>query len=299
MNTHHATIKLSLSLIAIASVLSACSSSQTVEDQAGVAHYESLSYKDIQWGALNPARGDNSPRAGNLWGDRTGPGASGFLVQFVDGFSSPPHIHNITYRGVVINGLVHNDDPNAEEMWLPSGSFWTQPAGDTHITAAQGQFNLAYIEIDEGPYLVKPTSEAFPSADVSINVDESNLVWLDASSISWVDLPNHGGAASGTKIAWLWGDPQDDQPSGSLVQLPAGFQGEIRSHAPSFHAVVIQGTVTLHGDNTAGWTELEPGSYFGRAQNPNTPIAVSAHHQVMLYIRTDGRYEITANSEAP
>lgn len=299
MNTHHTTIKLSLSLITVATVLGACSSTQTLENHNGMSSPESLSYEDIQWGALNPARGDNSPRAGNLWGDRTGSGASGFLVQFVDGFSSPPHIHNITYRGVVINGLVHNDDPEAENMWLPAGSFWTQPAGDVHITSAQGKFNLAYIEIDEGPYLVQPTDEAFESGDISINVDESNLVWLDASSISWVDLPTHGGAASGAKIAWLWGDPQDDQPSGSLVQLPAGFQGEIRSQAPSFHAVVIQGTVTLNGDNTAGVIELDPGSYFGRAQNPNTPVAVSAQHQVMLYIRSDGRYEITGNSETP
>ncbi len=35
------------------------------------AQYELVDYEDIKWGALNPARGDASPRADDLWGDRT------------------------------------------------------------------------------------------------------------------------------------------------------------------------------------------------------------------------------------
>ena len=193
---------------------------------------------------------------------------------------------------MVINGLVHNDDPEAENMWLPAGSFWTQPAGDVHITSAQGQFNLAYIEIDEGPYLVQPTDEAFESGDISINVDESNLVWLDASSISWVDLPTHGGAASGAKIAWLWGDPQDAQPSGSLVKLPAGFTGQIHTQAPNFRAVVIQGAIDLHQDQGTGVQRLGTGSYFG-SEGPTTHrVVATGNGEHLLYIRADGRYEI-------
>nr|WP_211242461.1 DUF4437 domain-containing protein [Cobetia crustatorum] len=65
---------------------------------------EVVQHSDIDWGYLNPLRGDQSPAAGDLWGDRTKDGASGFLVKFNEGFSSPPHIHNITYRGVVIQG---------------------------------------------------------------------------------------------------------------------------------------------------------------------------------------------------
>ena len=60
----------------------------------------------------------------------------------MDGFSSPPHIHNVTYRAMVIKGLVHNDDPEAENMWMPPGSFWTQPAGEAHITSAKGEENI-------------------------------------------------------------------------------------------------------------------------------------------------------------
>jgi hypothetical protein len=106
---------------------------------------------DIEWRPLNPARGKEGPKVGPLLGDNTGSGPSGFLVKFVDGFSSPRHIHNISYRAVVINGLIHNDDPNAAEMWMPKGSFWTQPKGEAHMTFAKGTKNMAYVEIDEGP----------------------------------------------------------------------------------------------------------------------------------------------------
>ena len=146
----------------------------------------------VAWGALNPARGDKGPRAGNLWNDRTKEEASGFLVRFADGFSSPPHIHNVTYRGVVIQGLVHNDDPDAGEMWMPPGSFWTQPAGEVHITAAKGGDAMAYIEIDQGPYLVLPKEKAFDKGERPVNVVPSNVVWLSGSESNWVDLAGSG-----------------------------------------------------------------------------------------------------------
>ena len=107
----------------------------------------------ITWGLLNPARGDQSPKAFDLYGDRTKDTATGMLVRFEKGFTSPPHIHNITYRGVVIEGLMHNADPKASIQWLPKGSFWVQPAGGNHVTAAGDENNLIYLEIDHGPIL--------------------------------------------------------------------------------------------------------------------------------------------------
>jgi len=101
---------------------------------------------EIVWEKLNPARGDKSPQAGTIWGDRKGNVATGFLDKFVDGFSPPPHIHNVTYRAVVIKGLVHNDDPKAENMWMAPGSFWTQPVGESHITSAKGDNRTNWID---------------------------------------------------------------------------------------------------------------------------------------------------------
>ena len=263
---------------------------------------------EVEWSPLNPARGDQSPQAGTLWGDRTNSGASGFLVEFVDGFSSPPHIHNVTYRGVVISGTIHNDDPNAEKMWMPAGSFWTQPAGEAHVTAAEGSTNLTYIEIDEGPYLVNPTEEAFDNGEKPINVYESNIIWLDASNITRIDRPQMSADADGAKVAFLWGNPQSGELNGTLVKLPTGFTGEIRNQGSIFRAVVIQGRSQLRqflqrGEppqrtvsqyRVSGETEktLEPGSYFGSEAESVHQVSCEAEEECIIYVRTEGKYEV-------
>ena len=207
---------------------------------------------EVEWEQLNPARGDKSPQAGTLWGDLTGTVPTGFLARFVDGFSSPPHIHTATYRAVVISGSIHNDDPEAADMWMPAGSFWTQPNGEVHITAAKGATNVALVEIDRGPYLVLPAEEAFDSGERPINVDASNIVW--------VDPPGMPASANGPKVAYLWGNLQDGQSNGTFVKLPAGFTGTIHSHGSTFRAVVVKGQPQYLGDDVK---TLEPGSYFG------------------------------------
>lgn len=236
----------------------------------------------VKWTPLNPLRGDASPRAGTLWGDadRKGPVATGFLVKFTKGFSSPPHIHNVTYRGVVIHGLVHNDDPDAAKMWMPAGSFWTQPAGEVHITAAKAESNMAYIEIDRGPYLVKPPKERFDRGERPINVDASNIVWVDPTGVA--------AASNAPKVAYLWGEPRSRQLRGTLVKLPTGFMGKISTEGDAFRAVVIQGNVNhLEADSKP----LLPGSYFGSKGKHVQPISSLAGESI-LYVRTNGAFEI-------
>jgi Domain of unknown function (DUF4437) len=112
---------------------------------------------------------------------------SGVLLKFAGGFSSPPHIHNITYRAVVISGAAHNDDPEAANMWMGPGSFWTQPAGEVHITSAQsGPGATAFLEILEGPYLVQPPHQAFDNGERPLNLEERNVVWLTPNDITWI-----------------------------------------------------------------------------------------------------------------
>ena len=131
----------------IALLIGILANAQTPTTDSTTSINEVVTANQVEWGWLNPLRGDKSPAAGKLWGDRTSTNASGFLVKFKKGFSSPAHIHNVTYRGMVISGLLHNDDEKAEEMWLPKGSFWVQPAGEAHITAASGKVNLAYKKV--------------------------------------------------------------------------------------------------------------------------------------------------------
>ena len=237
---------------------------------------------EINWEALNPARGDKSPKAGTLWGDQKGEVATGFLAKFVDGFSSPPHIHNVTYRAMVIKGLIHNDDPHADTMWMRPGSFWTQPAGEPHITAAKGQENIAYVEIDSGPYLVKPIDEKFDDGEKPINIERDNLVWLDASETK---LIRSSRSESGPEIAFLW---ESKDLKGYLVKLPSEFNGEIVSTGQTFHGILIEGVLTYRLPQTQELKELDPGSYMSSKGSSRHPITSVKGTECIIYIRTDG-----------
>ncbi|MEW8348726.1 MAG: DUF4437 domain-containing protein [Candidatus Thiodiazotropha taylori] len=238
---------------------------------------------EIDWQQLNPARGDKSPQAGTLWGDRRGPVPTGFLAKFVDGFSSPPHIHNVTYRAVVISGTIHNDDPDAANMWMAPGSFWTQPKGEAHITSAKGDTNIALVEIDRGPYLVLPVNKAFDSGERPVNVDASNIVWVDPSGVS--------GSPGGPKIAYLWGSLQEGQANGTFVKLPAGFDGKIVSSGSLFRAVVIKGAPRYQVSEKE-FQRLEAGSYFSSKGVSADHSLTTAGEESVIYIRTNGRYQI-------
>lgn len=251
---------------------------------ATMSQIEVVPVNEVKWSPLNPLRGDLSPRAGKLWGDRTVGGPSGFLVRFKKGFSSPPHIHNVTYRGVVIHGLVHNDDPDAAKMWMPAGSFWTQPAGEVHITAADGEDNLAYIEIGDGPYLVKPAKQSFDNGERPINVDVSNIVWVDPR--------NAVATGNGAKMAYLWGEPKDGYQNGTLLKLPAGFRGEISSSGTSLRAIVVGGEASHQTQPSGSPETLEPGSYFGSKGDAVHQVSCDVKSDCLIYARSNGELSI-------
>lgn len=242
-----------------------------------------LPVSGIYWEALNPARGEMSPRAGTLWGDRTGTDATGFIAKFKDGFSSPPHIHNVSYRAVVIEGAIHNDDPASPAMWMTKGAFWTQPAGDVHITAARGESNLALVEIDRGPYLVNAPSAAFTSDERPINIEASNVVWIKAPGLS--------GRNASAQVAYLWGDFGGNGWNGSFIKIPAGFSGRIKNMGETFHAVVVKGYINYW---KSAFVRLEPGSYFGSDQVSEHEFKSDPDGDTILYIRTNGIYQLIA-----
>ena len=161
------------SVLPIAAIALALSSQQSFAQEAT----EIVKFSDVTYQPLNPARGDAAPQAGVLWGDIAKDVPTGAIIKFGENFSSPPHIHNITYRGIVIEGAVHNDDPDAANMWMGPGSFWSQPAGEPHITSAAAEGGATiFLEILEGPYLVRPTEEAFDNHELPVNLDSSNVV---------------------------------------------------------------------------------------------------------------------------
>ncbi len=267
-------------------VSGACNSSQIASRGAAIQSAsktpsEVVLISQVEWQQLNPKRGDKSPKAATLWGDRDGLGPSGFLLQPVDGFSSPPHVHTAYYHGVVISGTIHNADPSAEEMYLPPGSFWTQPDGGVHITACRGSC-LAYIEI-EGKYDVLPVENA--------RSDLAEATSMPASKIIWVDPPGMPSSANGPKVAFLWGDTQDDQPSGALVKLPAGFAGTIRSRGSAFHAVAVRGRHKYREPGKNDAKNLEPGSYFSSKGTSLHEVSCVSVGDCISYVRSGGTFD--------
>ena len=273
-------IKTSLS-VALGLSMSASGSAQTAI-QSTNSNSEVALVSDVEWTPLNPLRGDNGPKAGTLWGDRNGTAPAGFLVTFVDGFSSPPHVHNVTYRGVVISGLVHNDDPDAAKMWMPPGSFWAQPAGEVHVTAAKGSINVAYIEVDTAPYLVLPPTEAFDRGERPINVSASNIVCIDP--------PGVPGSAEGPRMAFLWGDPQDGQLNGTFVKLPVGFSGALHGNGALLRTVVIKGQTSHQLVGKSVVEKLEPGSYFSSKGDAEHQVSCKGREECIIYVRTKGKF---------
>jgi quercetin dioxygenase-like cupin family protein len=179
-------------------------------------------------------------------------------------------------------------------MWMPPGSFWTQPKGEVHITAAKGTDTMALVHIEEGPYLVLPSKEAFDSGERPVNVDKTNIVWLDASNITWLDQPGMSPAADGPKVAFLWGNPQGDQLNGSFIKLPAGFTGSIRNHGSIFGAVVIKGQ-PQYQVSQAGVKTLEPGSYFSSGGESVHQVSSNAKEESLIYVRTNGPFKVLPN----
>ncbi|MDQ8183692.1 DUF4437 domain-containing protein [Pelagicoccus sp. SDUM812005] len=252
---------------------------------------------EVEWTHLNPKRGDLAPKAGTLWGDRNSDQPTGFLLKPSDGFESPPHIHNVSYRGVVISGLIHNDDPEAAEMWMPAGSFWTQPKGEVHITAAQGTNSLAYIEIEEGPYLVHPSEQAFDSGERPVTVDPSNIVWLTPSDLTWISQSKQSRAnASAPAIAYLWGSTGPGELNGSFLKLPAGFSGTLSANSANLRAVVVKGQLTHQVNGKTNASQLAPGSYF--SSTGQTEHSLTSKTETTLYLRTEGKYRVSADERS-
>lgn len=238
---------------------------------------------EIEWEKLNPARGDNSPQAGTIWGDRNGTESTGFLAKFTDSFSSPPHIHNVTYRAVVIKGSIHNDDPNAETMWMKPGSFWTQPVGESHITSAKGEENIALVEIDHGPYLVQPIEEAFDNGERPVNIDASNLVWLGSDKSTWID------SRSNAQLSFLW---ESNESQGVFIKFPASYTGKLESNGSVLHAVVIEGELNYELPQSQETKLLDPGSFFSSTDKAVHKISNLNKEDVVVYIRTNGQIQI-------
>ncbi|MCG8578615.1 MAG: DUF4437 domain-containing protein [Bacteroidales bacterium] len=238
--------------------------------------------KNIKFIPLNPARGDKAPQAGAIYGNIRDTVATGYIGKFKDGFSSPTHIHNVTYRAIVMNGDLHNADENAPKMWMPTGSAWIQPKGQLHITAAQGENAMAYIEIDSGPYLVWPVYKNFQSDGKPINIHASNMIYLGKNESKLID------DNCDAQIAFTW--KKKNGENGYLLKLPEEFKGKIHSKGSIFYGIIINGNVAYTMPNTNTAENLDQGSHF--KSTAEAIHNISTKEEALIYIRTNGRFMI-------
>ena len=115
---------------------------------------------------------------------------------------------------------------------------------------------------------------------------------MDVSNIVWVDPPGTPASANGPKVAFLWGKPQDGQLNGTLVKLPAGFTGKIRSHGSTFRAVVIQGRLRYQVQGENNVKTMEPGSYFGSKGESVHQVSSEVGEESIIYVRTEGKFDV-------
>lgn len=286
-------------LIAVLGMMSVGGQATANDSEGGEeAEVEVVLRSELEFQPLNPARGDAAPQAGILWGDIRKDVPSGVLLKFAPGFSSPPHIHNITYRAVVISGALYNGDENAAKMWMGPGSYWNQPAGETHITAASPETGAtAFLEILDGPYLVQPTGLAFDNGERPVNLEAGNVVWLDSSDVTWVDIVDGATAVAGTKIAFLWGEPENGKMNGTFLRLPDGFYGTLQGNGAQLRAATITGTTIHSVDGKTETGQLEPGSYFGSRGATAHQISCEAESNCIIYVRTEGKYVVRAETK--
>lgn len=252
---------------------------------------EVIKRADVEFIPLNPARGDASPQAGVLWGDIRKDVGSGALITFAPGFASPPHIHNITYRAVVIEGAVHNDDPGAGNMWMPPGSFWTQPAGEVHITSVGPEGGTAFLEIQSGPYLVQPSARFFDNGERPVNLDARNIIWLTADDLTWIDA---GAGDDGPEMAFLWGKPERGRTHGSFVKLPADHSATLNSGGAALKIVLIAGQLDHAAGDLVPASMLEAGSYVGSEGSVAHDLSCAPGAECILYVRATGKYRVTS-----
>ena len=179
-----------------------------------------------------------------------------------------------------MNGELHNDDENAPTMWMPLGSIWTQPKGQPHITSAQGKNAMAYIEIDSGPYLVKPVSESFESGEKPINIDSSNVIYLGKDESKLIDKNCNA------QIAYTWKKKNGEK--GYLLKLPVVSIGKIFSEGTVFFRNVIKGNVAYTMPNSENPIDLDRGSHFRSKAKAIHDISVN--EESLVYIRTNNKF---------
>ncbi len=152
------------------------------------------------------------------------------------------------------------------------------------MSAASGAINLAYIEIDAGPYLVQPSAKASDNGERLLSIEAGNLVWLDGGDVGFIPA---GDRSCRVETAYLW-DNAGTGERASLVRLPHGYAGQIATGAATLRAVTATDGISYASLTMQQAATLTKGSYFGSSGRASHRIGCSAKPSCVLYLRTAG-----------
>ena len=122
-----------------------------------------------------------------------------------------------------------------------------------------------------------------------VNVDRSNLVWIDVP-----DVHRTGPRLTGApRIAFLWGEFHTGKLNGTLLKLGPRYHGEIRSSESGIRVVVIRGNLQYKSTGDVGGEFLQPGSGFSSDLKSEHDVLCDDADGCILYIRSDGKYIVS------
>lgn len=121
---------------------------------------------------------------------------------------------------------------------------------------------------------MRPVEQATATAERPINMDASNVVWVDLAG------------QPALKIAYLWGDPSGAQPGGVFIKVPAQRASVLNN--PKLRAVLILGEATVPGQPA-----MTPGSLLS-ASDGGAQVTCKSAAACVLYVRTDGGLTVSA-----
>lgn len=113
-----------LAALAVALAVSAGASAQAPEKSINVS-VNDLKFYELGKEKIPVARGYGDPATG----------AHSNYIKLPGGATSPMHTHSNDYYGVVIAGVVANEqNPAGPDRPLAPGSYWFQKGGEAHVT---------------------------------------------------------------------------------------------------------------------------------------------------------------------
>jgi hypothetical protein len=81
-----------------------------------------------------------------------GQGPHGTFIKMPAGYVSPAHTHTEDYWAVVVSGVMVNKKPDGPDVPLPTGSYYFQRGGESHVTKCTSAEGCVFFVSQNGKF---------------------------------------------------------------------------------------------------------------------------------------------------